>query len=73
VTAAVNQKHKFSIGQHVRYSSLVPDRLRASGKYEITGLLPIEGTYLQYRIRNTLEKFERIASEWQLDVIAVHR
>lgn len=69
----MNQEHKFSVGQQVRYSSLDPDRSRASGTYEITGLLPIEGSYLQYRIRNSMEKFDRVASEWQLDMIAVHR
>jgi hypothetical protein len=65
----MNQQHKFSVGQQVRYSSVDPDRLRASGIYEIAGLLPVEGLYLRYRIRSSMEKFDRVASEWQLDEI----
>ena len=69
----MKQQHKFSVGQQVQYSSTDPDRFRASGIYEIAGLLPIEGSYLQYRIRNSLEKFDRVASEWQLDVITARQ
>ncbi len=65
----MKQQHKFSVGQQVQYSSSDPDRFRASGTFEITGLLPSEGSDLQYRIRNSLEKFDRVAKEWQLDVI----
>ena len=68
----IEQQHKFSVGQRVRYSSADPDNLRASGTYEIARLLPIEGMYLRYRIRSSLEKFDRVASEWQLDEVRAH-
>jgi hypothetical protein len=61
-------EHKFSVGQQVEYSSSKSDRFRGAGTFEITRLLPSEGSDLQYRIRNSLEDFDRVAKEWQLDV-----
>jgi hypothetical protein len=65
----MKQQHKFSVGQQVQYSSSDSDRLRAAGAFEITRLLPVEGADLQYRIRNSLENFDRVAKEWQLDAL----
>ena len=64
-----DQQHKYSVGQRVQYSSADPDHLRAAGTYEIARLLPVEGLHLRYRIRSELEKFDRVASEWQLDEV----
>jgi hypothetical protein len=69
----LKQQHKFSVGQQVRYSSSDPDRFRATGTFEVAMLLPIEGSDIQYRIRSSLEKFDRVAKEWQLDLIAERR
>lgn len=58
--------HKFKLGQSVQY---VPDKLQAatpSGQYKITRLLPSAGRDQQYRIKNALEPYERIAQESQL-------
>lgn len=58
--------HKFKLGQSVLY---VPDKIQAaapSGTYKITRLLPSTGRDLQYRIKNALEPYERIAQESQL-------
>jgi hypothetical protein len=58
--------HKFKLGQSVQF---VPDKLQAatpSGVYKITRLLPSAGRDLQYRIKNALEPYERIAQESQL-------
>ena len=58
--------HKFKLGQSVQY---VPDKLQATtpaGAYKITRLLPSTGRDQQYRIKNALEPYERIAQESQL-------
>jgi hypothetical protein len=58
--------HKFKLGQSVQFA---PDKLQAaptSGVYEITRLLPSAGRDLQYRIKNALEPYERMAQESQL-------
>lgn len=58
--------HKFKLGQSVQY---VPDKLQAktpAGAYKITRLLPSAGRAQQYRIKNALEPYERIAQESQL-------
>lgn len=58
--------HKFKLGQSVQY---VPDKLQTAtpaGAYKITRLLPSTGRDQQYRIKNVLEPYERIAQESQL-------
>lgn len=59
-------RHKFKLGQSVQY---VPDKLqptKPAGAYNITRLLPSAGRDQQYRIKNALELYERIAQESQL-------
>ena len=58
-------KHKYDIGQKVRYFS----RMRASApnsEFEVVRLLPAEGGEFQYRIKSAEEKTERVVSEDQL-------
>ena len=58
-------KHKYNIGQKVRYFS----RMRASApnsEFEVVRLLPAEGGEFQYRIKSAEEKTERVVSEDQL-------
>lgn len=62
-------RHKFKIGQSVQYA---PDKLQTaapSGQYKITRLLPSTGRSQQYRIKNALEPYERIAQESQLTYV----
>ena len=62
--------HKFKIGQSVQYA---PDKLQpgvSAGHYKITRLLPSAGRDHQYRIKNALEPYERIAQESQLTIVA---
>jgi hypothetical protein len=54
--------HKFKIGQLVNYLG----RVRASGVYQVTQLLPPEGEVFQYRIKNPNEPHERVAKEHEL-------
>lgn len=59
------KKHKYNVGQKVRYFS----RMRASApnsEFEVVRLLPAEGGEFQYRIKNADEKTERVVSEDQL-------
>jgi hypothetical protein len=54
--------HKFKIGQLVNHLG----RVRASGDYQVTQLLPPEGEVFQYRIKNPNEPQERVAKEHEL-------
>ena len=40
----------------------------ASGTYKVVKLLPSDGDYYQYRIKNPGEAFERVAKESQLEL-----
>lgn len=58
--------HKFKLGQSVQF---VPDKLQTaapSGLYKVTRLLPAAGRDHQYRIKNAMEPYERIARQSQL-------
>ncbi len=61
-------KHKFLIGQMVKFTASSVARPAASGPFEIVKQLPSDGDERQYRIRNSSEAFERVARESQLDV-----
>jgi hypothetical protein len=58
--------HLFALGQAVQLKSGVP----AGGNvYRITAQLPPIGDSPQYRIRNDTEKFERVATQVNLEMI----
>jgi hypothetical protein len=59
--------HKYSIGQHVRYTAGPFSRVGSSGSFTVVKLLPVEGDEHQYRIKSNGEAFERVAKESQLD------
>ena len=59
--------HKYSIGQHVRYTAGPFSRVGSSGLFTVVKLLPVEGDEHQYRIKSNGEAFERVAKESQLD------
>ena len=54
--------HKYKVGQLVNYLA----RERASGVYQVTQLMPLEGEAFQYRIKNANEPHERVAKESKL-------
>jgi hypothetical protein len=43
-------------------------RLAATGTYEVIRRLPTDGDDCQYRIKSSIEAFERVATESQLDI-----
>jgi hypothetical protein len=55
-------ERRYKIGQLVNYLG----RDRASGVYQITQLLPLEGDAFHYRIKNVDEKHERVVKEHDL-------
>jgi hypothetical protein len=59
-------KHKFQIGQIVRFSPNTSHAPNAGVSYEIVRLLPSETLDLQYRIRKSTDGQERIVSESEL-------
>ena len=61
-------KHKFVVGESVRFTASNVTRPAASGAYEVVRLLPTDGDDCQYRIKNSTEAFERVAKESQLDI-----
>ena len=60
-------KHKYQLGQLVRYFPSKLQEASTSGDYKITRLLPYEGGELQYRVKHASEVFERVAGERQLE------
>jgi len=61
--------YKYQIGQTVsltagfRFSNTIPS------SFEIVALMPTNGAHVQYRIRNSDEKFERVAAENELSPV----
>ena len=60
-------KHKFSIGQTVRFSHGGYLSVAGRDDFKVTRLLPVEGSECEYRIKCVSEPFERVARESQLD------
>ena len=56
--------HKFQIAETVLLTSR--NRNVPGGVYEITKLLPHNGSELEYRIKSEAEEFERVARERKL-------
>ncbi len=60
-------KHKFPVGANVYFTASNVSRPAATGTYEtIIRQLPTEGDDCQYRIKSSIEAFERVAKESQL-------
>jgi hypothetical protein len=64
---AILRSHKYTVGEVVYYTSPSFGRAAASGSYTVVKLLPSEGDDYQYRIKSSVEAFERVAKESQLD------
>ena len=60
------QRHRFKVGQHVDYQPGKLSSATSSTYFTVVRQLPVEGAELQYRIKSTDERFERIARESQL-------
>lgn len=60
------QTHKFAVGQKLAFSPGRFEHQQAPGPFEVTRLLPSEGTELQYRVRNANSGQERVVRESQL-------
>jgi hypothetical protein len=58
--------HKFPLGATVHFTASNVSRPAATGTYEIIRLLPTDGDDCQYRIKSSIEAFERVAKESQL-------
>ena len=61
-------KHKYNVGETVYFTASNVARPAASGTYEVIRLLPTDGDDCQYRIKSSIEAFERVAKESQLAV-----
>ena len=60
-------KHKFAVGQSVRFTGNGMNRLGARDGYTVTRILPAEGADLEYRIKSPHEPHERVVRESQLE------
>ena len=60
-------KHKYSVGQTVRFSHGTYLSVSGRDDFKVTRLLPTEGSECEYRIKCAEEPFERVARESQLD------
>ncbi len=61
------QAHRFKVGKTVRFTPGGLNPTAPAGNYEITRLLPADGTDNQYRIKSVADGHERVAKENQLD------
>lgn len=59
--------HKYTVGQHVRFTAGPYSRAGTSAGFTIVRLMPPDGDEHQYRIKSLDEAFERVARESQLD------
>lgn len=59
--------HLYAVGQAVRLKDGSKQRSQAPGIYRITRTLPPQGEFPQYRIRNDDERYERLASQDELE------
>ena len=60
-------KHKYTVGQTVRFSNNGYLSVASREDFKVTRLLPNEGIECEYRIKCAGEPFERVARESQLD------
>ena len=63
-------KHKFKVGESVKFTFAPFGRGGTKGIYTVTQLLPPEGDDNQYRIKSAAEPHERVVKESQLNRIA---
>ena len=61
-------KHKYIVGETVYFTASNVARPAAGGTYEVIRLLPTDGDDCQYRIKSSIEAFERVAKESQLAI-----
>ena len=59
-------RHRFRIGQKVRFAPGKIGKMSASGDYIISRQLPVESGENMYRIKSAVETFERVARESQI-------
>ena len=67
--APVNTAYKYKVGDAVYFTSPSFGRAAASGAYTVIKVLPSDGEDRQYRIKSSVEAFERVAKESQLERI----
>jgi hypothetical protein len=63
-------RHRFRVGESVRFISGPSARAGAGGSYKVVRVLPSEGDEQLYRIKSASEPHERVARESQLDPTA---
>jgi hypothetical protein len=64
-------KHKFKVGQTVRYARSHRGMVPSAPGYKISRLMPAEGREQLYRIKADTEAFDRVARESELSISAL--
>ncbi len=59
-------RHRYRIGQKVRFAPGKIGKMTATGDYSVTRQLPIESGENMYRVKSSEENFERVARESQI-------
>jgi hypothetical protein len=60
-------RNKFSVGQIVDFGAIAVPRLKTTGPYKVTRVLPTEDSKAQrYTIKSSAEPFERNANEYEI-------
>jgi hypothetical protein len=61
--------HKFQVGQSLAFSPTLYEKHGSDGFFEVTRLLPSEGTESMYRIKSVASGQERVVRESQLRLL----
>ena len=61
--------HRFSVGQIVKLTNRIGVWPKTEEIYRVTGTLPARDDALQYRIRCDNERYERVATEDNLELV----
>jgi hypothetical protein len=65
------ETHLFAVGAAVRLKGGYGSLLKSAEIYHVTATLPPRGNSLQYRIRNDEERYERVATQDDLEAVAM--
>ncbi len=61
--------YRFTVGDMVRLTKMLPIRNAVSGPYEILAQLPVRDGELQYRVKSEREPYQRILKEDELELV----
>ena len=62
--------HRYAVGDAVIFNTAHRYQTTNEGTYEVISRMPVRDGQLQYRVRNALDRQERVVSEEEIDSVA---